>query len=70
MAYAIIYDHNLIRKIQELQECSIEELKEAFLPPQRAGVVQGSTVMFDQNLKHLAELEAIEIKDGRVKYLK
>ena len=70
MASAIIFDHELIRKIQELQECSIDELKEAFLPPHQPGAIQGVSVMFEQNLKHLEELDAIEIKDGRAKYLK
>ena len=70
MAYAIIYNHSLIRKIQELQECSIEELKKAYLPPRQPGVVQSITVRFDQDLKELEKLGAIEVKDGRVKYLK
>lgn len=70
MAYAIIYNHNLIRKIQELKECSIEELKASYLPPQQPGVVQGATVRFDQDLKEVEKYGSIEIKDGRVKFLK
>lgn len=62
MAYAIIYNHNLIRKIQELKECSIEELKASYLPPQQPGVVQGATVRFDQDLKELRSMDRLRSK--------
>jgi len=45
-------------------------LKASYLPPQQPGGVQGATVRFDQDLKELEKVGSIEIKDGRVKFLK
>ncbi len=69
MSGIVVYDSSLLNKIKEMDGCSIEELKAAYLPPEQPGVIQGVTVMFDSNLKDLERYGAIEIKDGHVKYV-
>ena len=55
----------LLRYIADAETITIDELKKAYLPPEQRGIIQGSTVTFDNDLKVL-ELEGYITLDGNV----
>ena len=48
---------------------TISALKKKYLPLEQLGIIQGTTVMFDSDLKVLAEEGYITIEDDIVKYV-
>ena len=64
-----VYNQSLLKAIHELNDCSLNELKQYYLPPTPPGVVQGVTVSFDSNLQTLVSMGCVSIYEDRVKFI-
>ncbi len=64
-----IYNLSLLQAIHELDDCTINELKQRYLPPEHPGVIQGITVSFDSDLQTLVSMGCVSVTQDRVKFI-
>lgn len=64
-----LFNQSLLRKIRDLGESSISELKKAYLPPEQPGIVQGISAMFDSDMKTLECMGCISIENDTVTFI-
>ena len=69
MRVSKIYNASLLKCIAEEKTITISALKKKYLPPEQPGIIQGTTVMFDSDLKVLKEEGYITIEDDVVEYI-
>ena len=62
MRVSKIYNVTLLKCIAEEKTITISALKKKYLPPEHPGIIQGTTVMFDSDLKVLAEEDILRLK--------
>lgn len=70
MRVSKVCNASLLRCIAEEKTITISALKKKYLPQEQPGIIQGRTVMFDSDLKVLAEEGYITIEDDIVKYVR
>ena len=69
MKISKLYNLSLLECIAKEKTITIDDLKKKYLPPEQPGIIQSVTVMFDSDLKTLAEEGYITVKDNVVKYI-
>ena len=69
MRISAVYNRSLLTVIYELKDCTINELKQRYLPPEQPGVVQGITVSFDSDVQTLVSMGCISVDKDRVKFI-
>lgn len=69
MRFTPVYNQTLLQAINELNDCTLAELKQHYLPPEQPGVIQGITVNFDNDLKTLVSMGCVSVDQNRVKFI-
>lgn len=69
MRISPVYNHSLLNEIFKLDNCTINELKKHYLPPEQPGVIQGVAVQFESDLELLASMGCISLDHDRVKFI-
>lgn len=64
-----VHNISLLKAIYQLKNCTIEELKDYYLPPEQPGIIQGVTVSFDSDLQTLKEMGCVSVEENRVSFL-
>lgn len=64
-----VYNLSLLRAIHELNDCTLSDLKQHYLPPEQPGVVQGITVSFDSDLQTLVSMGCVSVSQDRVRFI-
>ena len=64
-----VYNLLLLQAIHELNDCTLSDLKQHYLPPEQPGVVQGITVSFDSDLQKLVSMGCVSVSQDRVRFI-
>lgn len=65
-----IYNKSLLKAIYDLEDCSISELKQSYLPQPQPGIIHGITVSFDNDLQTLISMGCVSVDQDRVRFIK
>ena len=61
-----VYNISLLNKIYELQECTIDELRKAYLTPEAPGIISSKRTEFSRELDILANMGCVSMDGEKV----
>lgn len=69
MRIAPVYNLSLLQAIHELNDCTLSELKQHYLPPEQPRVVLGIRTSFDSDLQTLVSMGCVSVSQDRVRFI-
>lgn len=64
-----VYNLLLLQAIHELNDCTLSNLKQHYLPPEQPGVVLGIRTSFDSDLQTPVSMGCVSVSQDRVRFI-